>query len=130
MKFPVVAIIVAILVKMALGAFWYSPKLFGTRWAKAYNFDINQLKPSIMNYLAAALVAAIMVLGIAALFDIFQIVNLGMALQFGFLAWLAYVATTHFSGVIWTKKPLVGYLIEVSFMLVASLLISAILVLL
>lgn len=125
---PYIGIIVAIIVNQLIGAFWYSPRFFGTRWAKAHRFELSQMKVSPMHYLGAFLVGIVLVLSLAAIHVILGIANLETALILGFLIWLGFVATSHFSGVVWAKKPLTVFMIDTGYFLVITLLTSAIIV--
>jgi len=111
------AIIVLIILDMMLGAFWYSPKLFGNVWSKEYNFHLGgENKALPLYYVAAMIVNTITVTCLALLVQIFSVNNYTAGLQFAFLVWLGLIATTHFSGVIWAKKPLKIYLIDISYL--------------
>jgi len=125
---PYLGIIVAIILNQFIGALWYSPRFFGTRWALAHQFDIQKMKAGPAHYLGAFLVGIVLVLVIASIQIMLSISSLETALILGFLMWLGFVATSHFSGVVWAKKPMVIFLIDTSYFLVVTLLTSAILI--
>lgn len=112
-----IPILITIAVCMCLGAFWYSPKAFGPVWARAMNCD-SDMKAKIWHYLGAALVSTVMVLAIASLLNLFKISNIGEGMLWAGLSWFAFVVPSHFSGVIWAKKPPIVYLIDVSYLFV------------
>lgn len=125
---PYLGIIIAILVNQFLGALWYSPKFFGSRWAIAHQFDMKTMKALPMHYLGAILVGVVLVLSITAIQMMLGISSLETALILGFLMWLGFVATSHFSGVIWARKPLAVFMIDTGYFLLITLLTSAIIV--
>lgn len=126
---PYVGIVIAIIINQLIGALWYSPRIFGTRWAIAHHFDMSKMKALPSHYLGAILVGVVLVLTIAAIQMMLGISSLETALILGFLMWLGFVATSHFSGVIWAKKPLLVFMIDTGYFLVTTLITSAIIVL-
>lgn len=125
---PYLGIIIAILLNQFIGALWYSPRFFGKPWAKAHHFDLGKMKVGPAHYLGAVLVGIVLVLVIASIQIMLSIFNIETALILGFLMWLGFVATSHFSGVVWAKKPMVIFWIDTSYFLVITLLTSAILI--
>lgn len=125
---PYLGIIVAIVLNQLIGALWYSPRLFGSRWAIAHQFDMKTMKALPMHYLGAILVGVVLVLSMTAIQLLLGISSFETALILGFLIWLGFVATSHFSGVIWARKPLSVFMIDTGYFLVITLLTSAILI--
>jgi hypothetical protein len=110
-----------------LGMLWYSPALFGTLWAKEHNFNLADLKATPLHYLGAILVSLIIVSVFYILIHSFSVNTVAKGAVLGFFLWLGFIATTHFSGVLWARKPLKAYLIDTSFQLVSLIMIGAIL---
>lgn len=130
MTLPILGMIVAIIANIALGSLWYSPLLFGTLWAKAtFPMGLTECKPTPLHFVGAILVAIVTVTAIAVLFHLVGVHSLELALKVGGMVWLI-MATSHFSGVIWSKKPLVTFFVDVGYLLVNILIISSLLVLL
>jgi hypothetical protein len=125
---PFLGIIIAILVSQFIGALWYSPRFFGKAWAHAHHFDMSKMKPLPMHYIGAFIVGIVLVVCIAAIHIMLGIASMETALVLGFLMWLGFVATSHFSGVVWAKKPLTVFMIDTGYFLVITLLTSAIIV--
>lgn len=123
-----VAVITALIANIIFGSIWYSPLFFGENWAEGHKFNIEEMKPSFLHFLGAILISTVMILAIATLIDYFNIFQLKKALVFGAIVWLGFIATSHFSGVVWAKKPLTVYFIDVIYLLICILLTSAILV--
>jgi len=122
-------LLIAIFASMALGAIWYSPLLFGKTWAESHNFGMIQLKPTFKEYLGTFFLTLVLVWVFSCLLDWLNIAGLGATLKFASLIWLGFVTTTHFSGVIWARKPFTAYLIDTLYHLINLLLIGTILAL-
>lgn len=122
-----VRIILAVLSFMLIGMFWYSPMALGQVWAetKAYSTEIFQ--PSAWHYAGAVAVALVMALGLSQLLAWVRPGSFVQALKVGIVSWLAFIATSHFSAVIWAAMPLTIYLIDVGCLLLNVLVMSAIL---
>lgn len=122
------AVIVCTIINVILGMVWYSPKVLGTLWAKENGFDLGQLKPSFWHYIGAIIVAFILCFVLDMMIRTFGVVGVGNGIALGFFIWLGFIATTHFSGVIWAGKPFIVYFIDAGFMLLNLIIISAIMV--
>jgi hypothetical protein len=119
------AVIIATIINIVLGMIWYSPKVLGTLWAKEHGFDLEQLKPGLLHYLGGIVVAFVLAFVLDMMIHAFGISGIGKGIAFGFFIWLGFIATTHFSGVIWAKKPFIVYFIDAGYMLVNMIIISA-----
>lgn len=120
------AIVGAALVQILIGMIWYSPQCLGTIWAQNHQFDMTLLKPSSLHYLGGILVALITAVVLSFLIHWFKIVAISQGIKLAFLIWLGFIATSQFSGVIWARKPIIAYLIDVVYFLVSLTLMSII----
>lgn len=120
------AVIVCTIINIVLAMIWYSPKVLGTLWAKEHGFDLNQLKPGIWHYVGGIAVAFILAFVFDMMIHAFGIVGIGNGIALGFFIWLGFIATSHFSGVIWAQKPFIVYFIDAGFMLLNLIVIGAI----
>ena len=120
-KLQYITLLITIGVYMCLGAFWYSPRVFGKAWAHAQGFELGSLRASPLHYFGALMVAIVVVLGIASLLFFFKISTLSQGLILIAVGWLTFIATSHFAGVIWARKPLKVYFIDVSYLLFAMM---------
>lgn len=121
------AIITTAILNFLIGWLWYSPYLFGNAWLEVTRFNKDELRASPAHLLGAFAIALI-VSFVTALFV--YATNATTALEgalVGWWAWLGYIATTHFSGVLWERKPFKLYLINVSAKLLILVLTGAIL---
>lgn len=115
----------AVIFNIILGTIWYSPKLLGSLWLKAYRFKSTTLmKPTALQYAGTLLISFIIAIVISTLVSIFDLTDPLFGLYLGFLFWLGFIATTEFSSVIWEKKPLKGYFIDVGYWLISLLCIT------
>lgn len=122
------AVVLALIANILFGAIWYSPQFFGETWAEGHKFDPSEMKPTILHFLGAILVSAVLILTLATLFDFIKITRLTFALEFTAIIWLGFIATSHFSGVIWAKKTLTVYFIDVIYYLLCMLIAASILI--
>lgn len=113
-----IPIIIAIVINMMLGMYWYSPKLFGPLWARELGFQLNDMKPGPEQYSAALIVNIMIVMALFVLVQFFNIQTIVSAVEIALISWLGLIASTHFSAVIWCKKPLKVYLIEIGYLFV------------
>lgn len=120
------AVIVCTIINMVLGMIWYSPKVLGTIWAKEHGFDLDQLKAGPWHIIGGFIVAFIFAYVLNMMIHSFGIVGIGNGIALGFFIWLGFIATTHFSGVLWAKKPFIVYFIDVGFKLLVLIVIGAI----
>jgi hypothetical protein len=120
MTFPsIVPVIVVTILNIFLGMLWYSPLLLGTMWAKAYKFDMKKLKPTSWHYIGSIFISLITALIVSVLIYQFEIMTWLNGMLLGIYLWVGFIATTHFSGVIWAHKPLRVYFIDVAYHLVS-----------
>ncbi len=115
----VVPVVVVTILNILLGMLWYSPLLVGPIWAKAYKFDLKKLKPTPWHYAGSVLVSLITVSILDFLIHRFEITTWREGMLLGFYLWLGLVATTHFSGVIWAKKPIRVYFIDLGYFFIS-----------
>jgi Protein of unknown function (DUF1761) len=118
-------ILLATALNVILGAIWYSPRFLGTMWSKAHNLNVREVKTP-MHYIGAILVAFVTAWILSAFISSLNIDTGLEGMKVAFFAWLGFIATTHFSGVLWAKKHLDAYLIDVGFLLVSMLIMGAI----
>jgi hypothetical protein len=109
--------LIGIVASLLLGALWYSPKVLGEIWRKSHGFVREELKFTSLHLIGTLLVPIVTVAVLSELLHLYQIVSLSSAIKLGFLFWLGFVATSHFSGVIWAKKPVTVYFIDVGYLL-------------
>lgn len=123
------AVIVAAIVGMAVGAFWYGP-LFGKPWAKMMGFSKDkwvsaEFKPNDMPkmmliQLIGSLVMAYVLAHLIAFSSAYMKLSGVMAgLQAGFWNWLGIMAPFSLSIVLWEGKPWKLWILNNAYYLVA-----------
>lgn len=93
----IITILVAAALGMAVGAVWYSPKVFGA--ARTKHSGVNG-KTHLMTFISNVVTAYVLA---------YFIGNPGMAsvgAAVGFWAWLGFVAPVNFGAVLWGGKPM------------------------
>jgi|ERR1051326_1846102 hypothetical protein len=122
------ALVVAVLVRMALGAAWFSPPLFLKPWLAASGMSEAQMKAGMPKALTFDLVGTIVmafVLVHAVKYAGAQGIAQGAVV--GFLNWLGFVAVTTLSATLHEHRPFKLWLINNGYQLVALLIMGAIL---
>ncbi len=121
------AVLVCAIVNMLIGMFWYSPMAFGDVWAKAGSFPIDQLAPTPWHFLGAAIVSLVIAWALAQVLVRAEVKGIGEGIVLGLIIWFGFIATTHFSSVIWAGKPFPIFLIDTGCLLAYMVVDSSIL---
>jgi len=125
------AVIVAGLVAMALGAVWYSPALFGKAWMKLNGMKMPGKKPDkkmmTRSYVLGLLSQLVKAYVLVYLMDMLGLVSITGGLMTAFWAWLGFIATISIGSVLWEGKSWGLWLLNNAYNLVALLLMGLIL---
>ena len=124
------AIIVAAIVQMVLGALWYSPMLFSGKFMGLIGKTNEELKKEFKparDYTIAFMSALLMSIGLRQLIDIADAFTLLGGIQLAFLAWAGLVVTSNLSTVLFEGRKLGLYSISMGYYLVIMLLMGGIL---
>ena len=121
-----IAIFVAALIPMFLGALWYSNALFAEPWMRAVDRSRDELTGAKLGYVLSALGALLMSYALARIVRWAEVDDLLNGALVGFLVWLGFVATvlavtTYFGG-----RPRALWMINGGYQLVAMVLVGAI----
>ncbi len=127
----VVAVVVASIASMLVGALWYSPLMFGTTWKRLMELPekkAKELKKRSSSSYSFAFLSSL----VASLVLYFAISSLGAAgvaqgMAVGFWVWLGFVATTQLGAVLWEGKPFELYALNATYSLVSFVVMGAIL---
>lgn len=122
-----VAILVSAIIYMVLGALWYSPLLFKKTWLSYTGLREEDIKGEGVTYFLAFIVALVISYVLALFIQATQALTALQGALVGFWAWLGFIVTTHFSGVIWEKRPFNLYLIQVVYLLIVLVISGALL---
>jgi len=99
------SILLAALAYILFGILWYSPLLFGNRFIKYEDEQRYQEKPASLfcAYLGEVVISFIISSGLAFFIALSGVGAYG-GMVLAFLVWICFVATTHFSVVLWSRK--------------------------
>jgi uncharacterized membrane protein YqgA involved in biofilm formation len=124
-----VAIIIAAVLGMLVGAIWFSSLLFGRQWLKAVGKTVDQTANPAPTYALTSAATLITAYVLAHLLDYAQAGNISKGLQAAFWAWLGFVAPVIGINALFEGKPRNLYLITVGHHLAVLLVMAAVLVL-
>jgi len=121
------AVIVAAVVKFAIGAVWYQP-LFGKRWRVLMKVPESAMADGLAQAMIVGLVGDLVMAYILARFVAhYGDGGIGGGLLVGFMAWLGFVATLMAGQIYYEKKPAELIAINAGYQLVGLLVMGAIL---
>jgi len=127
-----IAVLVAAVVNMIIGALWYSPVLFGNLWMRLSGMDkksIGKSKQKGMGklYAAAFISTFVMAFVLAHFIDYTESSTVSDGMQAGFWIWLGFIATVSLGGVLWEKKPIKVWVLNNAYNLFGLLVMGSIL---
>jgi hypothetical protein len=111
------ATLIAALVGMAIGAFWYSPLVFGRVWIRLAG--ISEPKGAMRGYIVGFLLIIVMSYAIAVSVDVAGAQTILSGALVGVFVWFGFVATVALGQVIWEGKPFTLYLINAGHYLIS-----------
>jgi uncharacterized protein DUF1761 len=122
-----IAIFVAAIVPVVLGALWYSPMLFARPWMRAIGRTPDQLTGASFGYVLSAVGAVVTSYALARIVRWAEVDDLWNGALVGVLAWLGFVATvlavnTYFGG-----RPRALWAIDAGYQLLSLVVMGAIL---
>ncbi len=129
------AVLVAAIAGMVIGALWYSPVLFAKPWMKALGKSESDMesmrkgagKGYAVSMLGALVLAYVLVHFIYYVKSATGTTGLGVGLSTGFWAWLGFEVTSHISSVVFEGRSIKLYYINMGYHLVELLVMGAIL---
>lgn len=112
-------VLVAAIVNMGIGAFWYSPAGFGKAWVKLMGFTSDQIAKAkegsmTRTYLMSFVGSFVMSYVLAHMITILQLVTFRQGAELGFWLWLGFIATVFLNSVLWEGKAWKLFAINVS----------------
>ena len=103
------AVLVAAVVSMVLGAVWYGP-LFGKKWSELMGWSsmtpeqtAEMKKASKKSYFWMFLSSLVMAYVTAWVMGVAGVTDFSGGLEVGFWLWLGFIATVSLGGVLWEK---------------------------
>jgi hypothetical protein len=135
MKIKYPAVIVATLVHYILGGLWYSPLLFGNKFLQIIGWTPEQLAqmqasgPPVKELTIAFVMSLVLVYILAHFVQYTKARTAWGGIETAFWLWLGFIVTTQLATVIFEKRPLGLYLINIGYQLVGCSLAGVILAL-
>jgi hypothetical protein len=121
------AVIVGAVLYFVIGMIWYSPQAFGKIWMQAHQVSEGEMKGCYKAMAGAFVIGLVLSYVMARFMNFAHIATFMEGAMLGFWAWLGFVLTTHFSGVLWEKKPINLYLLHMGCLFVTFLAIGGLL---
>lgn len=123
-----ISILSASVLSFIVGMAWYSPVLFGNKWAKLSGVNFRKPKNKISVGISM-LLGFISTLILASVFQ-YVILKLGYSgiaagATLGFWFWLGFLATSLIGVVLWEGKPWMLYILNVTYWLINLIIIGA-----
>lgn len=126
-----VAILVAAILNMVIGAFWYSPALFGKSWMDLVGFrpeDVRKRSAGARRAYALTFVGSfVMAYALARVMWYAKVQYAGAGVVLALLVWLGFVATTHAANYLFEGRPFRLFSINAGYPLVSLVLMGLLL---
>ncbi len=124
-------IIIAAIVSMLIGSFWYSPLMFGNLWMKLSGLsskDLDKVKKRGMGkiYLTSFISTLVLAYVLNYIISYFGEIEFITLIFNVFLIWLGFIATTMLSSVLWEGKKVSLYLLNITYQLFSIVVMSII----
>ena len=116
----VLAIIVAWLISVVLGSFWYSPAGFGKLWSKLSGVDIMKMPKDLANkaIVSVAISSLIQVIALAVVVNSLGAGNVVDGLTIGLLLWAGFTAATTVGNNLYSRLSWKFWWLNASFFLI------------
>ena len=119
------AVLVAAIINMAVGALWFSPAMFSKQWAKLTGGKESDMRANANMGYAVSAVGALVESWVLA--HLVYGLSLADGLKWAFWIWLAFVAVTLAVGTVFEGRPWKLWAINVGYFLVVLLIQGALL---
>lgn len=124
-------VLLAAIAYFIIGAIWYAPSVFGSRWMRHEKAQIGFLaeQPSsshIGSYAGEFIIALVMAYVLSLLIQVSLADEVVEGIAIALWIWTGFIATTHFSAVLWGRKTLKSFFIHAGFMLVGLIAMGSI----
>jgi hypothetical protein len=122
------AVLVAAILRMVIGAVWYSPALFVKPWYRLTGVTEAQMKAGMAKALAVDFVGSLLMAFVLA--HVIRFAGATTVLQglaVGFFVWLGFVAVVTIGTVTFERKPIRLFLLNNGYLLLSLLAMGAIL---
>jgi len=122
------AVIVAAIVKFAIGAAWYAPQVFGKQWQAEIGMTQEQVRANMAPALVAEIITDLVMAAVLVCFIRYAgATTLVWGAVAGFLIWLGFMATVSIAQVFYEKKSWRLWSINNGYLVVSLIVMGAIL---
>ena len=122
------AMLAAAIVRMAVGAVWFSPIAFVKPWQALIGLSQAQMKSGMPRAIGADFIASLIMAFVLAHAVVYaQAATLGQGALVGFFNWLGFVAVIQFTAVLYEQRPMKLFYLQSGFNLIALVLMGALL---
>ncbi len=128
------AVLIAAIANMVIGALWYSPMLFGKSWMKLTGMSEAKIKAAkksgmMQSYTIAFIGSLLMAYVFAVILTLTASATLAAASKMAVWVWLGFIAPVMLGMVLWEGKSVTLYLMNILYYLVALLAMGVVLIL-
>lgn len=123
----ILAVILATLLCMGIGALWYSNTLFAKAWMAGIGKRMEDLKPNPMNYGFVALAFLIMSFFFGKILYYMRTTDLTGSIELALMLWVGIVATTTGINYLFEGRPKKLFFINTGYFLIDLLVMSIVL---
>jgi hypothetical protein len=125
------AVLVAAILNMAVGAVWYSPAVAGKRWMELMGFKQEDMQARMSGapraYALTFLASLLMAYALARVIWYAEAFTLAGGALIGLLAWLGFVVTSHAANYLFEGKSMSLFTLNMGYHLVGLVLMGALL---
>lgn len=124
-QIDILTVVIAAVLNMIIGFFWYSKWLFGPVWMKYHKMKEGDCGSKIC--ILYAFIVSLVIAYFLAFFEAYLgVTTVTDGMFIGFCVWLGFVATTQVSSVIWCKAPFRLFLLDTGCKLLSFLVMSGV----
>lgn len=124
----ITTLLIATIAAFVAGFLWYSPALFGTRWAQLVNIKFDENASMLPCMIKGFFIALLQVVGLAWLFALTGTVTLVAALKVVGVITFVFIGAPTLNAYIWEKRSLELILINLGSTFVSLMAIAAVLI--
>jgi hypothetical protein len=125
------AVLVAAIVNMVVGALWYSPAVAGKRWMELMGFKQEDMQKRMSGapraYILTFVASLLMAYALARVIWYAEAFTLTAGAMIGLLAWLGFVVTSHAANYLFEGKSFPLFTLNMGYHLVGLVLMGALL---
>ena len=120
-----IPVIIAGVLNMAIGAFWYSPLVIGKLWMRSMGKTEEELKAGFssasmgMTYVVNTIASLVFAYILAHLIKYSQVNTFTDGVMIGFWVWLGFVVTTVIPGYMYESRPKMLYFLFIIYQLIS-----------